>query len=137
MGIWRVDNPSGLAYLCAKFASHASELQITNKGCLISAQTTRLIHQNTSASGSSCREHHAGSNQPDQCEHMMVLPPTLETVSERVSSCSGEVHVHHADGHADDQTERKEKRPHQVLLPGRAQVLHQVAALEETGQGQK
>lgn len=60
MGIWRVDNPSGLAYLCAKFASHASELQITNKGCLISAQTTRLIHQNTSASGSSCREHHAG-----------------------------------------------------------------------------
>lgn len=59
------------------------------------------------------------------------------TLSECVCSCSGEVHVHHADGHRDDQTERKEKGPLQVLLPGRAQVLHQVATLEETGQGQK
>lgn len=54
-----------------------------------------------------------------------------------VCSCSGEVHVHHADGHWDDQTERKKKGPLQVLLPGRAQVVHQMATLEETGQGQK
>lgn len=51
--------------------------------------------------------------------------------------CSGEVHVHNADWHSDDQTEGKEERTRPILLPGRAQVLHPVAALQETRQSQK
>lgn len=51
--------------------------------------------------------------------------------------CSGEVYVHHADGHPDDQTEGEEERIGPFLLPRRAQVLCPMAALQETRQGQK
>lgn len=69
----------GLAYLCAKFASHVSELEITNKGCLISAQTALLIHQNTSTKWfhllrhtfKGCRIYPVGSNQSDQSEYRL------------------------------------------------------------------
>lgn len=40
MGIWTVDNPLGLASMMCQVASHASELQITNKGYLLSAHKT-------------------------------------------------------------------------------------------------
>lgn len=49
-----------------------------------------------------------------------------------VPSCSGEVYVHHADRHSDVQIEGEEERTGPILLPGRAQVLHPVAALQET-----
>lgn len=41
---------------------------------------------------------------------------------------SGEVHVHHADRHSDDQTEREEERTGPIFLPGRAQDLHSLAS---------
>lgn len=35
-----------------------------------------------------------------------------------VPLCSGKMHVHHAGGHPDDQTEGKEEGPCPILLPG-------------------
>lgn len=37
MGIWRADNPLGLAWLMCQIASLVSELQMTNKGYLLAA----------------------------------------------------------------------------------------------------
>ena len=54
-----------------------------------------------------------------------------------VLSCSGEVYVHHAGRHSDEQAEGEEERTGPILLPGRAQVLHPVATLQEARQGQK
>lgn len=44
---------------------------------------------------------------------------------------SGEVYVHHADRHSDDQAEGQEERTGPILLPGRAQDLHSLAAFQE------
>lgn len=54
-----------------------------------------------------------------------------------VFSCSGEVYVHHANWHSVNQNEGEEERTGALLLPGRAQVLHPLATLQKTWQGQK
>lgn len=44
---------------------------------------------------------------------------------------SGEMHVHDAGWNSDEQNEGKEERTRPILLPGRAPVLHPVAAVQE------
>lgn len=48
----------------------------------------------------------------------LKLPEPYQIVNCHVLSCSGEVYVHHADWHSDDQTEGEKERTHQILLPG-------------------
>ena len=50
---------------------------------------------------------------------------------------SGEVYVQHANRHPDDKAKRKEEGSGAPLLPGRAQVLHPLEALQEAWQSQK
>lgn len=43
MGIWRADNPLGLAWLMCQIASLVSELRMTNKGYLLAAHKQQQL----------------------------------------------------------------------------------------------